>query len=1178
MVSFLWLTSWLLCAHGRTVETIHTFVPPENPVAPPLQANDGNFYVMTPYGGNFGNGSIVKITPAGICSVFCNFSSDGEIGANPAAALIQGSDGFLYGTAQYGGTQGQGTVFRISVAGEIATIYSFGTVENDGANPCCALVEGTDGNLYGTTQNGGTNGQGTVFMVSTAGQLTTLFAFSTDDDFGANPVAGLVQASDGAFYGMTQYGGSAGYGAIFQVAPSGELTSLYSFSAGDDSNDGANPAGPLVQGSDGLLYGVTPSGGDHGSGTIFQISTGGDYRVLYSFSTDNSGNNDGANPVGGLLEVGAGTFYGATQSGGTKDDGVIFRMTPGSLPVTQYSFGVSGQDGVAPAAGLIVGADGNLYGTTQYGSAGADGEVYKLTPGGAAEVFCAFGALGIDGGNPGAGLALGRDGNFYGTTQSGGTYNRGTSFRVTPQGDVTLLYAFGTNANDGATPAANLLLASDGNFYGTTSFGGNQENGTLFTLTQSGELTTLYSFGGTLGDGASPAGALLEGSDGFLYGTTLYGGAYGNGAVFKGTRQGEVSTVYSFGSAPGDGANPVGGLIEDGDGNLYGVTQYGGGQGHGTIFKITGDGEFTTIHSFGSSVNEGVNPACGLVASVDGTLYGTTQYGGAHGFGTVFTVSTQGLLRTLHSFATFGADGAFPAAGLLVGSDGCLYGTTEYGGPHGVGTAYRLTPFGAFSTLADFGSVTGDPANPVSALVEFDNGHLYGAAPGTFNNDGSIGMGTVYRVTLPIAVTDDEVILSGDSPVTINVLANDAGSSSGGLVIKSVTQPLHGRVVINADNTVTYQPLGTVSHFPGRDVFTYSTVDAQGQRKKGEVTVVTPVSLQAGNYSSGADFPGGCMTVTLTGSGSFTGRLRTSTLNSSFKGKIDATGNYSGKIAGNAFTLHVDESLSQPSIFSDYVISGSFGGAQFSLYHAVVNVAGNPSAEAGAYTMLLPAAASAGPGVPLGTGYALLTVADGGRVTMAGSLADGTPFSAGGWITGNTNSGVDQFAFYAGLPHRGEISGTLAFDVIPGVSDFAGPLEWLSHPQRTKSTGGFDTKLPAIGSVYQAPPPGSLALNYAAAAPIATIQLETTDIISTGQASVTEAAGGNTELITGTNANAARVSLGINVRTGMFRGRLRKPSDAAPIGLQGVLFQEQNIGAGFFITPLQSGGIELRPN
>jgi uncharacterized repeat protein (TIGR03803 family) len=371
----------------------------------------------------------------------------------------------------------------------------------------------------------------------------------------------------------------------------------------------------------------------------------------------------------------------------------LWLCAPGSLPAqtftTLYKFGSGGP----PTAGLVEGTDGNLYGTT-YGYSGIqNGMIYKITPSGTFTILHKGGAFA-------AALIQGTDGNFYGTSLAGGTVGYGWVFKITPSGTLTTLHNFGPLPS-GTYPSAALVQASDGNFYGTTKQGGtnsclyggtNFGCGTLFKITPSGTLTTLYNFCSQSGcaDGQEPGGALVQGNDGNLYGTTGAGGKAacgffgGCGTIFKITTTGTLTTLHSFDLT--DGGNP-GGLVQATDGNFYGMTYSGGASNSncttgtcGTVFKITPVGALTTLHIF--DYTDGANPSAALIQANDGNFYGTTGGGGncttfAGGCGTVFRITATGTLTMLHSFDK--TDGALPT-GLVQDTNGTFYGTTIRGG------------------------------------------------------------------------------------------------------------------------------------------------------------------------------------------------------------------------------------------------------------------------------------------------------------------------------------------------------------------------------------------------------------------------------------------------------------------------------------------------------------------
>ena len=349
-----------------------------------------------------------------------------------------------------------------------SVLYSFAG-NPDGGTPAAGLIQGTDGNFYGTTEVGGANNYGTVFKITPAGVETVLYSFMGGSD-GEYSAAELVQGSDGNFYGTTVAGGTNDYGTVFKITPAGVETVLYTFTGG---NDGGNPAAALIQGPDGNFYGTTENGGTSAEGTVFRITPAGVETVLYTFT----GANDGANPAAGLILGTDGNFYGTTQYGGPSNDGTAFEVTPAGIETVLYSF-TGGNDGERPVAGLLKAADGNFYGMTVLGGTAGSGAIFKITSAGLEAVLYSF-TGGNDGGTPQAGLTQAADGNFYGTTQYGGTSNFGALFKITPAGVETTLYSF-TGGSDGEYTQAGLLQAADGNFYGTTPYGGTAAAGTVF--------------------------------------------------------------------------------------------------------------------------------------------------------------------------------------------------------------------------------------------------------------------------------------------------------------------------------------------------------------------------------------------------------------------------------------------------------------------------------------------------------------------------------------------------------------------------------------------------------------------------------------------------------------------------------------------------------------------------
>jgi uncharacterized repeat protein (TIGR03803 family) len=381
-----------------------------------------------------------------------------------------------------------------------------------------------------------------------------------------------------------------------------------------------------------------------------------------------------------------------------------------------------GENGETPSTALTQATDGNLYGTTTNGGdltcdpPYGCGTVFRITNDGVLTTIHIFEER--DGQFPLAQLIVGNDGNLYGTTDQGGANSYGTVFRVKPNGSLTTLYTF--DGVHGAYPQSAPIEAVDRNFYGTTTAGGLYDQGTVFKLTPEGTLTTLYSFCAQTycPDGFAPLGDLVEGINGNFSGTTFLGGANSAGTIFKITPRGNLTTLYSFCSQSNctDGNEPFGGLFMATNGKLYGTTIYGGATNDGTLLEISSGGTLKTVHSFDST---GEYPYAGVVQATDGSLYGTTTEGGVGSYqvGTIFKITADGELTTLHDFCSqqqggYCSDGYGSVAALFQATNGILYGTTQVGGTspncgnanQGCGIVYSLDigqhPFIAFVRAA----------------------------------------------------------------------------------------------------------------------------------------------------------------------------------------------------------------------------------------------------------------------------------------------------------------------------------------------------------------------------------------------------------------------------------------------------------------------------------------------
>jgi uncharacterized repeat protein (TIGR03803 family) len=416
-----------------------------------------------------------------------------------------------------------------------------------------------------------------------------------------------------------------------------------------------------------------------------------------------------------------------------------------------------------------------------------------------------------------AGLIQATDGNFYGTTGSGGAYGYGTVFMLTPSGTLTTLHSF--DGTDGAYPCAGLIQGTDESFYGTTSgkspsSGGASGYGTVFKITRSGTLTTLHRFNGT--DGSVPYPALLQATDGNFYGTTSgldpsSSGALGDGTVFKITPSGSLTTLHRFNGT--DGSLPLAGLIQATDGNLYGTTR----GGNGTVFRMTPSGTLTTLHDFDGA--DGAGPFAGLIQATDGNFYGTTFGGGSYGWGTVFKITPSGTLTTLHDFEL--TDGTYARA-VIQATDGNFYGATGEGGSWGAGTVFKLS--------ADFGPlVTLTPTyGHVGATAYILGNNLTGTTSVSFN-----GVAAKFAVLSSSKIR--AIVPAGATTGTVRVVTPDGTLESN--VPFQVTPQTRGFTPISG-------PVGTVVTIAGI-ALTQTTAVTFGGVEATSFTVVSDREVQA---------------------------------------------------------------------------------------------------------------------------------------------------------------------------------------------------------------------------------------------------------------------------------------------------------------------------------------------
>ncbi len=650
-------------------------------------------------------------------------------------------------------------------AAGLTAFYEF-PGHGEGQSPQAKLID-VGGTLYGVAAGGGNWFSGTIFRLDRAtGAETTVYSFTGKND-GAAPAGGLIEVG-GMLYGTTSAGGASGNGVLFRFDPATLAeTTLHSFAGG---TQGAHPYSALLN-VNGVLYGTTYGSNDGTGGSIFSydlasatettlttqplfayaglIAVGSllygttedsvfsfdpatrIYTVVYQFT----GNLDGGGAFGGLVDV-DGTLYGTTRNGGRYGSGVVYAIDPATgAQTTVYSF-TGGQDGAWPLASLIA-VGGKLYGTASSSGADYSGTIFRVDPRTGKEKTLYAITYQTDGSAP-SGAPTDVDGVLYATVSEVGPANEGSVVAVDiATGAATTLHAFvGQNGhvNSGLTKVA-------GKLYGVASQGGPVDQGIIVRLDPvTGTTTTVYAFQGGQ-DGASPQGRPLFYKSAF-YGTTASGGAQGAGTVYRFTpATGAEVPLYAF-TGGADGATPDAGLITIG-GTLYGTTQYGGATDNGSVFRLDpGTGTEATVFSFDAfKANYGdlTFDSSLLLAGAD-TVYGV-RYGLAFSTGLVYSVNlSTGAGTVLHSFDNDTGDGYYPHANLIT-ADGALYGTTEQGGKYGYGAVYRLDRASGADVVVTSFTGGADGALPAAALLNV-NGILYG----TTSAGGAAGAGTLFSL------------------------------------------------------------------------------------------------------------------------------------------------------------------------------------------------------------------------------------------------------------------------------------------------------------------------------------------------------------------------------------------------------------------------------------------------
>jgi uncharacterized repeat protein (TIGR03803 family) len=656
--------------------------------------------------------------------------------------------------------------------------------------------------IWGVTGAGGDFNAGVIFKTDLSGDNYTLkqSMFRYDGDY---PKSNLFQASDGKFYGMTS---SCcvfdAYGIFFRYDPvTKEYNKLFDF---NDTINGSIPQGGLIQGKDGKLYGMTEKGGLHNWGVIFQYDPA---TLTFKKKFDFDDVTTGSGPQGSLLIGTDGKMYGLANTGGAYDYGTLFQYDPATNVFTK-KFDFNGNaNGGNPLGTLIQAKNGKLYGLTSAGGTDDFGTLFEYDPITNTHTK-KFEFNGLErGGFPYGSLMEASDGNLYGLASSAGANNSGVLFQYDPSASTFKVKFDFEEAVSGSAPQSSLIQATNGKLYGTTEYGTSYSEGVVFEYDIATSVCTKkYEFNdGAKYSGRHPIGALMQASDGMMYGMSYDGGTANAGVVFKyNPVTADYTKEFDFHGAA-NGNAPVSGLTLASDKMLYGVTQLGGINNAGAIYQY--DPTFNVYKKkfdFEDKIS-GSTPTGTLLQAIDGKFYGTCSFGGTYDKGVLFQFDpVTAKLNVKHEFN--GLNGASPSGELMQASDGKIYGMTSEGGITEDGVLFQFDPVTSiYVKKFDFNS-TGAGKYPTGGLIQGDDGKLYGVASvGGANKTPSLsdGLGVLFQYDPATSIYTKKIDFD----------ANMVGSVPNGTLVKAKDGKFYGMTTSGGDTTELTSGYGTLFQF-----------------------------------------------------------------------------------------------------------------------------------------------------------------------------------------------------------------------------------------------------------------------------------------------------------------------------------------------------------------------------
>jgi uncharacterized repeat protein (TIGR03803 family) len=638
----------------------------------------------------------------------------------------------LWGMTNEGGN-GMGVIFRTDANGNNQEVMHM-FLENPGVNPQGTLCPASNGKFYGTTWLGGLRNMGLIFEYDPVTDKYKKIVDFAGTENGSNPVGSLIKATNGKLYGMTSSGGINNMGVLFEFDPTSySLFKKYDF---DGANHGSYPLGSLLEASNAKLYAMTWRGGVNDKGVVFEfdLTTGSCEKKI-----DFDGVAMGSRPQGSFIQAANGKLYGTTFEGGMNDAGVFFEYEYSLNSYKKLQDFNWTKTGANPMEGLIQSGNGRIYGTTIFGGIYDNGAFFEYDI--AADTLVKkFDFDGTSTGRvPYGRLIQSTDGAIWGMTVGGGENGAGVIYTYDLSGSI-FDKKYDLTWTSGNSPHGGLVQSDNGRLYGMTYSGGDSGTGTLFDFdTETNTYTTRINLNGTL-NGRNLYGSLISDSKGDLYGLTGNGGLNNMGVLFKFDRAHHSYIKKLDFDGVATGSYPRSSLMMASDGKFYGTTENGGLNNLGVLFDYDPiNSVFEKKFDFTGYVNGSI-PTGKLVEVAGGKFYGVTIQGGNYDYGVIFEYDlSANLYSKKHDFDP-AVSGGYPYSGMVLASNGKLYGMTSLGGTNGMGVLYEFDPASeTFTKKLDFDGVLG--MKPNGTLIEAGTGKLYGMT----REGGANGMGVLFE-------------------------------------------------------------------------------------------------------------------------------------------------------------------------------------------------------------------------------------------------------------------------------------------------------------------------------------------------------------------------------------------------------------------------------------------------